>query len=275
LFDSVEVVEELGEFSEINVGWRSARSSGLAIHLGNHVLDGLANAKVVGGDCNAWVQTGGESKSISKRMDDGDDLASYLWSRSDVGVPAPGEAIYLGEGLSLVTRHATMDTTGWVMKNTHFPMPSELYGHITITVSTVSPYESGDIGPDRHATRAYTAALKALDAARVSGGMRTARGIGRIRKTDIAIGRGGTAMEVFIPPSSREHGGGGPQRPSSSPVPTQTASSVLGLPQPQTLTAGPKGVPGLPATSRETPLSADPQPQATGLATADEAAGVS
>jgi hypothetical protein len=272
-FDRVEVAEELGEFCEINIGWRSARTCGLAIHLGNHVLDGLANARVVGGDCNAWAQVGGASKTISKRMDDGDDLASYLWSRSDVGVPAPGEALYLGEGLSLVTRHATMDTAGWVLTNTHFPMPAEIYGSISVTVSTVSPYEAGDIGPDRHAARAYTHALKALDAARVTGGMRTAKGIGRVRKTDIPLGGDKRIVEVFIPPAPSAYGGGSAQKSVAAGNPVQTVETVTGKPQPQTLVAGPKGVPGQPATSRETPHPADPQPQAHGLSTASEAAG--
>jgi hypothetical protein len=119
----------------------------------------------------------------------------------------------------------------------------------------------------------HTHALKALDAARVTGGMRTAKGIGRVRKTDITLSGDKRVVEVFIPPAPSAHGGGTTQKSVATDVAAQTTDTVTGKPQPQTLIAGPKGVPGLPAVSRETPHPADPQPQAHGLSTASEAAG--
>jgi hypothetical protein len=273
LFEQVRVVEELGEFAEINVRWRTCRTSGLAVHLGNHVLDGLAHAKVVGGDAAAWVQLGGASKGVGARMDDGDDLASYLWERSDVGVPAPGEAMYLGAGLALVTRHATMDTAGWVMHNTHFPTVHEVGGAVTINVSTLSPYEAGDIGPSRHATRAYTRALKALDAARVTGGMRTTRGVGRIRKVDVPIGETAAPKEVHI--AVQEVAAHDPSGVHSTAQETagMSKSVVRAQPSPIVYTALPHTVPVRPQTDGHQETTAAQPITQPSVAVAADAAG--
>jgi hypothetical protein len=248
LFEDVQVVESLGDVSEINIAWRSARTSGLAVHLGSHILDGLANIKVVGGDCEAWIHPGGPSKDMSARLDSGDDMASYLWKRGDVAVPAPSEAVYLGTGLACVSRHRNMDTSSWLITETHFPQVGELTGGVALTVGKLVAHQSGERGPTASARRNYTVALKALDAARVTATMRSTTMIGRIRNYDITLTPKATLPQTDVvtvapnvvksdvikgDPASAKH----------------DATAIIGPQQPLVYIAGPKTVAGPPAST--------------------------
>ncbi|AGI61064.1 putative coat protein [Ustilaginoidea virens RNA virus 1] len=203
MFERAEVTQNVGDVSDVLVAWRSARTSGLAIHLNNHVEAGMENIRITGCDPNSWAQLGGASQSVSNRVTAGNDLASYMWARSDVGVPAPGEAMYLGEAISLLVRHDTLDGNTWANTPNHVPRDVEFGNNVTIRVGLLAPYGVGPIGPNRKANRAFTAALRALDAARESGMIRAPKLCGTIKLTDQAFGRQAAVPVAIAPPSPK------------------------------------------------------------------------
>lgn len=183
--NSHELVDE-GSCSEVVFEWRSARTVGALLHFGNHESDGLAHSRVVGSDPNSWLHLGGESLAVRERMLSGHDLASYCWARGDVAIPAPGEAIYTGRSVAIFNKHATINELTWRSTTTHFPLPHELGGEVTLRVSAPMPYGVGPLGPDRHATRSYSHAARALENARLTGAFPRGMRAGRVRFSDPA-----------------------------------------------------------------------------------------
>jgi hypothetical protein len=230
LFPECQYYDTSGDFGELNCVWRSARNIGAVIHLNNHKRDGLANVKFTMADPENFIHVGGPSKSVRERMTHGDDVASYLWSRGDVALPAPSECMYVGVGVGLTARHTITDRALWQSDHTHFPSPSECEGNITISVSRLYPLDVGGLGPDRHAVRSFTFALAALDAARWAGRTKYGRVIGTVSFYDALRTPLGYPPHIGVPTpaglppphsriTQREAGGAGVLR---EPVPTPT-----------------------------------------------------
>jgi hypothetical protein len=178
---------------------------------------------------------------MGSRIDSGDDLASYLWERSDVAIPAPGEAVYLGSALAAVVRHRNMDSTSWLVTETHFPQMDELSGIVSLSVGKLVAHESGKIGPTAHARRTYTRALKSLDAARVTASIRATNSLGRIRKYDISFPVKSvvdTSGEVLIASNVTKER----QLVGATHTALQSSEHRTGAPQALVYHAGPKGV---------------------------------
>jgi hypothetical protein len=199
LLPDCEYYMTAGDLGEVNCEWRSARTVPLLMHLRNSELDGLANGWITMADPDNFVNLGGRDKDVRRRMAERDDLSTYMWNRSDVGIPAPGEAMYLGVGVGLTVRHSFTDESSFRTRINHFPSAAECKGQITFSTTRLSPIETGGLGPDRHAVRGFTKALAALDIARWQGGSQRGRVIGTISYYDAMRGPKGYPPHIAVP----------------------------------------------------------------------------
>jgi hypothetical protein len=166
-FDEARCVDRQGGVAVYEARWRSARTSHIMTHLGNHAEDGLAYGRIIASDPSLWVNVGGTSKPFAARMTTGDDLASYAWRRSDVAICAPAEMMYTGTAIRMVVKESTIDETTWRATAAHFPTSDEILGGgVTYTVTRMAPLGVGEIGPSRSAKRVLTGGARALSDAR-------------------------------------------------------------------------------------------------------------
>lgn len=138
-FEKVEMVNKDNLRSFAYVDYRGARTSRLINHLNGHREDGLAFLKVRRCNPDDWCQTGGPNMSIRDRMVNNMDFATYLWTRGQSPICAPGESLFLGGTLGIEIKHFVQDPQSWCLDNTHFPSHDELVeGEVSYSVTRPS-----------------------------------------------------------------------------------------------------------------------------------------
>jgi hypothetical protein len=159
---------DMGCVSYGRVGWRSARTSGLVLHLNGHLLNGLTSLIVRQADPYAFNNLGGADEGMSARLLASRDMASMLWVRGHSPICAPAEAMYVGRGLGIQVVHSSYDPGEGRIKLNHVPDASEFFsGEVSLYVSRFAPIGTGGLDdPNRVVRRARTSAYMAINGAR-------------------------------------------------------------------------------------------------------------
>jgi hypothetical protein len=166
--DVFQTTCDMGCVSYGRVGWRSARTSGLVLHLNGHLLNGLTSLIIRQADPYAFNNVGGADEGMSARMLASRDVATMLWVRGHSPICAPAEAMYVGKGLGIQVVHSSYDAEEGRIKLNHVPDSSEFFsGEVSLYVSRFSPLGTGGLDdPNRVVHRARTSAYLALNGAR-------------------------------------------------------------------------------------------------------------
>lgn len=170
MFEDVSTKDLGGGLVGMNCSWRSARTSGLLMHLQGHRLDGLANFVMRRGDVERFALIGGTSLAVSERMIANADLASYLWGRGQSCIPAPGEMVYTGNALAFVVKLGNFDENSFSYLDTHVPTGSEMMtGCVSVSCTRAAPMLCSTVSAfTRQINRSRSAAAAALSNARLS-----------------------------------------------------------------------------------------------------------
>lgn len=163
-----QTASDMGCVSYGRVGWRSARTSGLVLHLNGHLLDGLTSLVVRQADPYAFNNLGGADEGMSARLLASRDMASMLWVRGHSPICAPAEAMYLGRGLGIQVVHSSYNPEEGRIRLNHVPDSSEFFsGEVSLYVSRFAPIGVGGLNdPNRVVRRARTSAYMAINGAR-------------------------------------------------------------------------------------------------------------
>jgi hypothetical protein len=107
---------------------RSARTSGLMLHLSMHPENGLG--------CIVPRQFVAESmhfsrsgKTVDQRRSDSEPISDYLWGRGHSWIPAPAELMYQGDGLGMRVKKVTYDDDLNLVVE-HTPLPDQMISNV-------------------------------------------------------------------------------------------------------------------------------------------------
>ncbi|BAC81753.1 coat protein [Helicobasidium mompa totivirus 1-17] len=152
---------------EYTVEMASPRRVPFMLHWNGNPRNGLGNILPRQMDPMAIIQPGGaEARSIRERMIANNDLASYLWTRGQSPIAAPGEFMNTSINVGILVKHCETTWDGAVLS--HLPSPSEFTtGALWLQVGRPTGVAVGPLGKtNANERRARTAATNALLRAR-------------------------------------------------------------------------------------------------------------
>jgi hypothetical protein len=192
--------------------WRSARTTGLAVHMLGHLRGGAGNVFVRQANPEMFAFKGaGDAADTRGAMLAQEDLATFMWGHVSCGIPAPSEMMYVGEQIRIAVKTA-IPGPNFSAEQTHSFTLHDIYGpgSCTIDCDSTRPaaIPAGPMVDDRRRVRRARAHAEfALEACRS------------------AMGRGPAATSV--------HGGisfSEPSQPRASDL-TESAGAVALAPE--------------------------------------------
>ncbi|QBA82442.1 CP [Botryosphaeria dothidea victorivirus 2] len=166
--DIVRIGEQDTAFTAYAVSMRFARSSWFLSHWLNHPANGLGALQVRQLDPNGVIHPGPcpGLEEVRDRVEAALPLTSYLWTRGQSPLPAPGEFLNLGGTIGLLARHLTLDDDG-IPTEEHLPTAREFLDTVvSVTAGRLVGLANGQHNSyDSNARRARTRATRELAAA--------------------------------------------------------------------------------------------------------------
>ncbi|UBR58456.1 putative coat protein [Fusarium sambucinum victorivirus 1] len=277
----------------------SARRAAILLHFWGHPLDGISTIIPRQLDTENVVQPGpgaaGTQPQLRDRLEAGDSLAEYLWTRGQSPFPAPGELLNLSVTMGFMVKHVTLGADGHYNEEHMFSAGEFLGARISVQAARPTGFDVGasNQGP-RDARRARTRATAALAAAKrrvqIFGTADTgdmpvvsaapprepvralpqeqAVGAGAAGHAAAGPGAGGAPAPQGppIPPTAEHRANAAPrpaQRPGQQPgAPIPPADGGAGGAIPPPPPAGPPPAPGAAAARTGRPALAPPAPGA-------------
>ncbi|AZT88644.1 coat protein [Tolypocladium ophioglossoides totivirus 1] len=169
-FEDIAQVDALGDttFTSYVVKMRGARTSAFLDHWNGHPRDGLGAISVRQMDPTGVIHPGPDATNpqVRDRVEAGAALSSYLWTRGQSALVAPGEFLNLGRTLCFTVRHVTWDDDGLPTEE-HVPAHYEFCsGTVSYSVGVPTGRAAGKLGQTRSdVRRARTKATGELQAA--------------------------------------------------------------------------------------------------------------
>jgi hypothetical protein len=126
-------------FSGYHVVMRSARTAWFLLHWLNNPQNGLGAVSVRQLDPTAIIQPGPNAANpqVRDRVENGDPLSGFLWTRGQSPFPAPGEFMNISGTMGFMVKHVTFDDEG-IPTLEHVPTSSE-FVHSTVTITVGRP----------------------------------------------------------------------------------------------------------------------------------------
>lgn len=152
-FEEVNILGDKGTQILIGVKQRSARTSGLMLHLNQHHQDGLANFIPMQFSDDRMTFVGGVN-DISTKKNGNESIANYTWGRGHSDLQAPAEILYTGKYIGFRVILTTIDPATSDFTISHTPSRDELLnGYVTVSVNKPEMFVVGNAAANARGIR--------------------------------------------------------------------------------------------------------------------------